>query len=221
MKKQTKQSGFAHLGIITIILAVALVGTLGYVFYQNFIQNKDDDVSNVESNKDNNSDSTDNNVKGQDFLTYSDDQFTFNYPKSVWLTSLEQEPYAKNIVTIKTNDYDYVEPNPAEGGSMYGSIQKGAIITVYKSDNPQTTKAELYSTLQSQQNNGLIKELSARVVNDESAYSYKFSYEGPEFYQTIFVKNGYSYYVTYKYSDGQSDLNKSTYKLVLDSLLVK
>lgn len=39
-KKLTYQSGFSHLMIITVILAVGLVGTLGYVFYQNFLQSK-------------------------------------------------------------------------------------------------------------------------------------------------------------------------------------
>lgn len=38
--KQQKQSGFSHIVIITAILAVGLVGTLGFVFYQNFIQKK-------------------------------------------------------------------------------------------------------------------------------------------------------------------------------------
>jgi hypothetical protein len=38
--KQQKQSGFAHLMIITGILALAVVGLLGFVFYQNFIQKK-------------------------------------------------------------------------------------------------------------------------------------------------------------------------------------
>jgi len=45
VNKKQKQSGFSHIMIITIILAVALVGTLGYVFYQNFIQKKDTTVS--------------------------------------------------------------------------------------------------------------------------------------------------------------------------------
>ena len=44
MKQQKTQSGFAHLAII-IVLAVALVGTLGFVFWQNFMQKKDSDTS--------------------------------------------------------------------------------------------------------------------------------------------------------------------------------
>ena len=56
--KQQKQSGFAHLMIITVILGLALVGTLGFVYYQNFIQKKDTvsttNTSSETSYKDNN-----------------------------------------------------------------------------------------------------------------------------------------------------------------------
>lgn len=40
MNKTKSQSGSVHL-IIIAILSIALIGTLGFVFYQNFIQNKD------------------------------------------------------------------------------------------------------------------------------------------------------------------------------------
>lgn len=40
LNKTKSQSGFAHLAII-VVLTVLLLGTLGFVFYQNFIQNKD------------------------------------------------------------------------------------------------------------------------------------------------------------------------------------
>jgi len=40
VKKKQSQSGSAHL-IIIILLAIALIGTLGFVYYQNFIQKKD------------------------------------------------------------------------------------------------------------------------------------------------------------------------------------
>ena len=39
MNKQKSQSGFAHLAII-IVLIVALLGTLGFVYWQNFMQTK-------------------------------------------------------------------------------------------------------------------------------------------------------------------------------------
>jgi len=38
------QSGFAHVVVLTVILAVALVGTLGFVYWQNFMKPKDEVV---------------------------------------------------------------------------------------------------------------------------------------------------------------------------------
>lgn len=42
MNRYKSRSGFAPLAIVTVILAVVLVGTLGYIFYQNYIQKSDD-----------------------------------------------------------------------------------------------------------------------------------------------------------------------------------
>jgi len=40
VNKQQKQLGFSHLMIITIILVIAVIGLLGFVFWQNFLQPK-------------------------------------------------------------------------------------------------------------------------------------------------------------------------------------
>ena len=42
MNKKQSQLGFAHLIIIIIILSLVLLGALGFVYWQNFIQIKDD-----------------------------------------------------------------------------------------------------------------------------------------------------------------------------------
>jgi len=69
--KQQRQSGFAHLIVITVILGLALVGTLGYVYYQNFIQKKDT----VSTNQ-----------------LYSGDLFSFEYPKTGWTVTEGELP---------------------------------------------------------------------------------------------------------------------------------
>jgi len=223
VKKQNNQSGFAHLGIVVIILTIALIGTLGFVFYQNFIQNKDNIAKVEDANKNTDpNNNTSNDADKQTDLTYSDKQFNFSYPKTGWLTSLEQETYATDVATLKTTDYNYREPNPSvDGGDIYGNVTRGAIVTIYKSTNPKTTTADVYKMLQMQQSNSFFKELSTIVVDGQTAYNYLFAYEGPQFYQTVFVKNGYTYYVTYKYVAGQSEINKAVYESVLDTLIVK
>lgn len=91
MKKQKYQSGFAHLGIITVILAVAVVGLLGFVFYQNFIANaKKDKVVHTNSTLKND---TNKSVK---YNTYKDDIFdgvSFKY-LSNWSISEPDTPMA-------------------------------------------------------------------------------------------------------------------------------
>lgn len=51
--KEQKQSGFAHLGIVIIILTLVLVGSLGFVFYNKFIANKDSDRAGDSSSSEN------------------------------------------------------------------------------------------------------------------------------------------------------------------------
>lgn len=49
MSKNKNQTGFAHFMIITVVLVVALMGTLGYIFYQNVI-NKNNETSKIFDN---------------------------------------------------------------------------------------------------------------------------------------------------------------------------
>ena len=51
VSKTKSQSGFAHIIILTVILGVALIGTLGFVYYQNFVQKKTDSSSSVKPSK--------------------------------------------------------------------------------------------------------------------------------------------------------------------------
>lgn len=75
--RQKYQSGFGHLVIITVVLALALVGALGYIFYQNFIQTKNS-VSSVKTNNDSKpktntgTDNTSNTDPNKGYLVLSD-----------------------------------------------------------------------------------------------------------------------------------------------------
>jgi len=51
VSKTKSQSGFAHIIILTVILGIALIGTLGFVYYQNFVQKKTDSSSTVKPTK--------------------------------------------------------------------------------------------------------------------------------------------------------------------------
>ena len=51
MNKKQPQSGFAHL-VVIVIISVSLLGALGFVFYQNFIQKDSVSNANIEQNGD-------------------------------------------------------------------------------------------------------------------------------------------------------------------------
>lgn len=55
-----KQAGFSHLIIITLTLAVAVIGLLGYVFWQNFLQPKNNSNPVANSNSTTKTAATDN-----------------------------------------------------------------------------------------------------------------------------------------------------------------
>lgn len=108
--KQQKQSGFAHLIIITVILAIGLIGTLGYVYYQNFIAKKADDTSKapaVNTNGKNNDVTTKSEVVT--YKTYTTDKYniSFKYPSS-W--SIEEKKYGDDSFYVRN-----VEMKNAEG----------------------------------------------------------------------------------------------------------
>ncbi|QQG50916.1 MAG: hypothetical protein HZB75_00185 [Candidatus Saccharibacteria bacterium] len=82
VKSSSRQIGSVHF-IIIIILVVTLLGVLGFVFWQNFINKKD--TVNTETNK--TIDTAQNEDKSKsDMLTYRNDSIgiEFNYPKN-WI----------------------------------------------------------------------------------------------------------------------------------------
>jgi hypothetical protein len=107
VNKQKSQSGFAPIIIIVVILTVALIGSLGYIFWHNFIENKgNSSVVNKTSNSDSNSSSS-SNANGKtglestvQYKTYTMDKYnlSFKYP-STW--SLGE-------VVIPDSNYPYV-----------------------------------------------------------------------------------------------------------------
>ena len=99
MRKQKHQSGFAHLLIITIILGVALAGTLGFVVYQNFIVKKDDSskTSNTITSADKKSESNTSKTSSN-----KNDSDTKDDPSQVALTEIaSNQSYTNTGLTIK------------------------------------------------------------------------------------------------------------------------
>lgn len=97
MNKQKRQSGFAHLAILTVIVTVSLIGALGFIYYQNFIQKKDG-VSKVDTNDKTNDNKSDEIDKYEGWQTYTNTDFGYSikYPKG-WTYSEYQDHPTKPV----------------------------------------------------------------------------------------------------------------------------
>ena len=85
VNKQKNQSGFAHLMIITVVITIALVGALGYIFYENFINKNTTTNKDSTSQKQTKSTNTPVVAKKIEYKTYTTDKnnISFQYP-STW-----------------------------------------------------------------------------------------------------------------------------------------
>jgi len=132
MNKQKSQSGFAHLAIV-ILLAVALAGTLGFVFWQNFMQPKTSDVK-VDTSTNTIPKSTTQTTTPvvevdptADWNEYSRDGIMLKYPKSWYIYSSDCcNPYFHSVYF---SNKQYLEglDNPQSGfvGLLLGYSMNG------------------------------------------------------------------------------------------------
>jgi hypothetical protein len=88
VKNQKTQTGFAHLIVITVILAIGLVGAIGYVVYQNMNPKQTDSADNSSQDQDKVSDKTPGTdadtdadpISNDDYLVLSDWGVKFKMP---------------------------------------------------------------------------------------------------------------------------------------------
>ncbi len=110
MNQRKKQSGFAHLAILTIILGVAVIGLLGNVFWQNFMQPKktpDSHVSTSSKTKSSSSPKVNEIALDKSITDTSGMNLTLSYPSS-WSDTHTPESMTDSWVTdsIKINSPD-------------------------------------------------------------------------------------------------------------------
>jgi len=201
-----KQSGSAHV-IIIVILVLALLGTLGFIFWQNFVASKD--VAVKQSTTTITPDATSEASTIQN--VYTNDTFSFSYPKSGW--SVGEVQYGENAPLtpeLKTSDYQ-------QAGM---GVDKGAIIFVSKSDTTTTLDKE-YANLQTSSADFGIEELTKTTVGGNAVITYHSAYEGIR-YHTLMVHEGELYDVVYMYEyNGNATTYMDTYSLVASSFKFK
>jgi cytoskeletal protein RodZ len=133
-----KQSGFSHMMIIVVVLAVVLIGALGFIFWQNFIQNKSDNAKKEDTSKVSTKQSettTTNNTanitdKNKGYLVLSDWGVRFKLPSDL---GSRQITYYKGVpgytdsgkyvtgdgYSFSTNDVEALGENCAYNASDY------------------------------------------------------------------------------------------------------
>jgi hypothetical protein len=136
VNKQT-QSGFAPLMVVIIILSLALVGALGSVFYQGFIQEKDAVVKTGNSSKTNDKETKSPPVTVYDTYKDSKYNFTFQYPNTWSVTNNTDD--GTGFATIKDESGSTVTEF-AVGTQLGGSCGGGSTYAVIESE-PTTIKA--------------------------------------------------------------------------------
>ncbi|MFZ1301839.1 MAG: PsbP-related protein [Candidatus Microsaccharimonas sp.] len=216
MKTILRQSGSAHV-VIIIVLVVALLGLLGFVFWQNFInkdtatQGTNDTVATTDSDKD---------VATDDYAgwsTYKSDNggYSFKYPAD-WILVKETNqdgPYVRN--------FDPTSKQPA-GGYPEGYIN---VRVLYEADSADFkartdyTTTEWYDALgKTQIQDGAVGYLPAEVkdttVNGLPAKSAKSVFT--ETNENIYFLKGTTLYFFNLYPYGAS--SDPTVKLIIDSL---
>lgn len=113
MNKNNNQSGFAHL-VIIIILAVALIGTSGFLYWQNFMQPKSN-VSNSKSGNSSTKTDTNNATPSEVVLTEITSDQTNNSGLSI--------KYPKNWVVEHKVDSDIIDTNKVSSPDGSVSVQ--------------------------------------------------------------------------------------------------
>lgn len=197
-KNSQTQTGSAH-SIIIIILVLALLGTLGFIFWQNFVQTPMATTTVADDTK----------SKQKE---YSNSLLSFNYPTSGW--TVDETQYGENgpvTPELKSSDYQ---------ASIGMGVDKGAIIFV-SVNVKATTIDEEYVAIQSPSSGFYVEEALKVNLGGKEAITYHSAYEGTR-YHTIFVHGGKVYDVIYMYEDnGDASTYMDTYNLVTSSLKFK
>lgn len=189
-----KQKGSAHV-IAIVVLVIALLGALGFIFWQNFI-NKPAAKTEVKQSSKSTADTTKSTPVKTNNAKFDSDELTFEYPKTSW-NELHGLPDA--VAEIQSDDYKH---------SMGMGLDSGA--TIYIGHTGQATVPQGFGT----------KDVQEITVDGHKGYKYELDYEGYRL-QAFFTASGTTYLVTMETATAPTDSDKKVYDLVLSTLHIK
>lgn len=152
--KRNLQKGSAHL-IIFIVLCAALVGSVGFIFYQNFIA-KNDDVANF----DDSSNVVIDQYNGWQTFANTKDGYVLKYPKG-WVVNTHQDHPSKPI-------YTYFKPNE---DSPFD-------ITISSRASEQTPEAYANEQWVNSISNKVLINSDIESIDGKDTYCFTFNIEG-------------------------------------------
>lgn len=207
--KQKSQSGSAHL-IIIIVLALALIGTLGFVVWQNFI-NKNE-ASQQKSEKSGGTTTTKDTSFLVSVTNNNSKTVSFSYP-SDWNVA---ESFI-NGVSLKSSDFT------SDSGNR--SISNGSVL--YISGDPHNlTQTDSEANLLSYASGAANGEPDSKeFINVDGQKAIKFTFSGTEnnnsFLEVIFIKDGVKYTLEQEYKINSDNPYPELMSTVTGSLKVQ
>lgn len=201
-----KQQGSAHAAVV-IVLVVALLGALGFIFWQNFIKKDAEVATKQESTK--TTDEPKVAEKKADTKLYDSDTFTFEYPAEGWRMAepTDGSSGVPDYPKIETNNYA-----PAMGVG----IEAGAYVGVYT----HPANSSLAEHRQNVVETFNATELKDTTVGGLPAISYRNDYEGTR-YATYFVRDDIGFQIQYQYAGTDPSVYLAGYDMVVKSFKFK
>ncbi|MEI6850375.1 MAG: hypothetical protein WCK26_00230 [Candidatus Saccharibacteria bacterium] len=212
MKKQIYKSGFAPIIIIVVIVGMVVVGVSGYLFYKNFVQKKSNNSIAGTSAKQ----KSDNNV-------YSDNNLSFEYPKTGWstTTNTRDDPsgYGFKYHSVYLRSDDFKESGDGNPGSSANILEGTQISIVKNGPNPAGDNGPRIDTeVKSAADRDYYTDVNTIMVDGYKAYSYIDQFGSPV---TRFAKTNYEYGIAIFRSDKKYDMYMAVYDLIRSTLKVK
>lgn len=207
------QKGSAHV-ILVGAMAVALLGALGFIFWQNFVQKEEVASSEVKTVKDESVDEkTVEPEKVDNTNLYDGSTYSFRYPNQGWLVVEVRNDYDPNNAVnpeLQTSDY-----SPSVGMG----IDKGAKVSVYTTNNVNGV-----SLAQDKENMSksmpLMENVKDTTLGGVPAYSYSSGYEGYR-YTTIAIKGSTYYQIDYQYAGDDQSVHRNGYDTLVSTFKFK
>lgn len=200
IKNSPKQTGSTHIFIIVIVI-VAIIGALGFVFWQNYTTKKESSNSTPisEEQKEDEKEA----VVAPTTKAYDNEQYEFSYLDDGWKL---KEPGSESAgPMVKSNDFT----------SEPFRVLTGAVVYINSFPSTTTFEQRLKGNMKS-----IYTEVAKVKVDGLDADSYKMSYEGV-YYITEFVKDKTTYQIRFEVADGKKSQYEDAYKLVVSSFRFK